>query len=134
MNVGFVPLHQVDETWPFISKFINDGITYNPGAFTGGDMWTMCRRGDAFLMIGADSVGFKMAAVWRFETWREDRVFNCLCLGGRDIKDWLADAIKAATEQAAMGGANKLTAAGRAGWAKAITNAKPIYTVFEVEI
>lgn len=133
MKVEFASPAQVDHLWPHCSAFLQKGIDATSNDLSIGWLWTLCRSGNGFLMIGCDEYDIKMAAVWRFGEWDEP-VFECLVAGGEDMSHWIDSAVIAAKETAKLGGSNCLVMKGRSGWSRVFPNAKPIYTAYEMRV
>lgn len=58
------------------------------------------------------------ASIWRFEGERPNCEFRCHALYGRHMRQWLTAKRDFVEQMARENGASKLTAAGRAGWAR----------------
>lgn len=134
MKLYIVRRDDVDAIWPLINEYIKRAVNSSLTAYTVGYLWHLCRSNNVFLMVGEDDGDVKVAAVFRFETWGGEQVFNCICLAGDGMENWLADVVAYAKQIGACGGASKLVTNGRKGWQKMIDGLKPIYTAFELEI
>lgn len=85
-------------------------------ARTGGELWQMCRSGNAFLILLWDDEGLKAASVWRFEKRDNNPCFVCLTMYGQDMRSWLSTAHEWINKLARENGAKWLVSSGRKGW------------------
>lgn len=136
MKIGIAPQSDVDAIWQLISAKMQVGCDKTGGATSSVEMWQMCRRLDAFLIIGYDTE-IQFAAVWRFETWPSGQVFRCIGLCGSRPEAWMADLYTFAMSQARIGGTDRLIAQGRKGWRRLIERhvtgrVKTLWETYEV--
>lgn len=134
MRIEFAAQSQIDGIWPRVTDYLQSGIDATENDLTLAGLYTACRSGHAFLMVGGIDDAIAMAAVWSFQNWNCGPVFRCLVLGGDDMSRWLPLAFAEAKRVAALGGAKKLVANGRKGWLRAVPNATEIYTAMEVDL
>lgn len=99
----------IDSLWPQICDDIIRCIERTPTYFTAADLWTMCRGGEAFLIIMHDEQAILGAAVWRFEGSN----FVCMMLTGTRADEWIVTLYDQASLLARRGGAKQLMASGR---------------------
>lgn len=137
MRIGIANAAEVDALWPSISAEMQRGCDKTGGATSAGDLWQMCRSGNAFLFIGEADGSVLFAAVWRFETWPTGLVFRCVAVCGRSMRSWIGGHYAFAMEQAKFGGATRLVAEGRHGWSRVLARyikrpVKPLWQTFEV--
>jgi hypothetical protein len=132
MNIIIASQADVDAIWPSISRKMQIGCDKTGGGTSAAEMWQMCRRLDAFLIVGFDTE-LKFAAVWRFETWPSGQVFRCVGLSGSHPEQWMADLDEFAMSQARIGGTDRLIAQGRKGWRRLIERyvTKRVKTLWE---
>jgi hypothetical protein len=119
MQIGIANVGEVDLVWPQIADGMQKACDRGSGEFCAGDFWTMCRSGQAFLIIAFDGPVVHMASVWRFERFGDIRTFHCLNLWGQNLREWLGPAREFVTNIARQNGASRLTACGRHGWLRA---------------
>lgn len=119
MRIAIANAAEVDGVWPSISEKMQIGCDKTGGATSSAELWQMCRRGDAFLLVGLDQE-IIMASVWRFETWPSGQVFRCVGLCGSRPELWMRDLYEFAISQAKIGGTDRLIAQGRKGWRRLI--------------
>lgn len=120
MKIGIASIAEVDGFWPMIYQDIQRGCDKTGGATSSGELYQMCRSGNAFLFIGYDDA-IKVASVWRFETWPSGTVLRCMALSGRQMGTWIVPLYEFAMSQAAIGGTDRLIAQGRKGWDRALS-------------
>lgn len=134
MNIGFASAAEVDALWPLVGERMERACRRYRSNHTAGDLWQMCRSGQAYLMVAHDTETVLMASVWRFETWPDATVFRCLCLVGQRARVWASMARDAASNAARSGGATVLTASGRRGWEAMFPDAREVSRTYEVSI
>lgn len=135
MNILTAPVSDVDKIWPLIHDKMQAGCAKTGGATSSGEMWQMCRTGNAFLIVGHEEE-IVFASVWRFETWSSGLVFRCVGLCGNKIPEWFMLLYDYAKAQAKLGGTDRLVAEGRIGlsrFAGRYLKVKRLSESFEVE-
>lgn len=124
----------VDRIWPMIAEDVSKCIRKTPTYLTAGDLWTMCRTGNAFLLAVHDGVKIQAASIWQFE----GQNFTCLMLVGSRSDEWIIALFEKAAEMARYGGAVQLMASGRIGLGaklkKHLPSLRVIRHTFAVEI
>ena len=100
-----------------------------------GDLWQMCRSGQAFLVAVLDDAGMPIATIiLQFQKWSERSVLRCLSIAGENMSEWLPEAMEFVSTMARENGASCLVADGRDGWARVFPRAKRLRVTYEVEI
>lgn len=112
MNITLTPVHEVDNIWPAVSPMLAKVFDRAPGYLSLGELWQMCRSGNAYLLIAHDTE-IKGASIWQFQRGYGQDIFTCVALAGKDLKSWLRPVFDAAREMARSGGATAVTATGR---------------------
>lgn len=133
MIASIVPIHDIDKAWPMVSKSFSDCLEETHGDCSAGDLWTLCRSGQAMLMIAYEDE-IKGASVWRFENWLEGTVLRCLILAGDDMASWFQECSDLAEAVARNGGAKSFVWDGRKGWAKVFKDAEIIRHTYRMKI
>lgn len=113
MKIGFAAVGEVDQIWPLVVANINSACKQEESGISAGELWQMCRGGNAFLLIIHDGDTIFSASVWRFE---HGAVLRCFILWGRDMRRWLNPARLYVTRIAKENGAKSIRADGRRGW------------------
>lgn len=137
MKIGIANAAEVDAVWPSIAKEMQRGCEKTGGGMSAGDLWQMCRSGNAFLILIFNDDGIICASVWRFESWPSGAVFRCIGLMGKSMKEWVPGLYDFALQQARYGGTSRLVAEGRPGWPRVLSRhfrrpVKPLWQTFEV--
>jgi len=134
MNVTLVPLHLVDGVWKLVSSGFERASRRSGGDLTTGELWQMCRTGQAHLFVVHDSEKILAATAWRFEIWGRGPRYRCMALFGHGVKDW-KDSLRKEVETAARHcGATALVADGRLGWKAIYPDAKVLRVVYEASL
>lgn len=121
MHIGFASVAEVDNLWPLIVADINKALTKNESEINAGQLWQMCRGGDAFLCIVHEPTQIKMASIWRFE---DGGVLRCFVLIGSQMAVWLPLAHEFITRIAKENGAKTIKTDGRRGWLRLFKKAR----------
>jgi hypothetical protein len=133
MRIAIANAAEVDAIWPSISeKVIKATLKYGSNV-SSGDLWQMCRAGDAFLVVVMDD-NVKGALIMQFQRWSMKQVMYCLAIVGEDIQEWLPAARDFITDMAKAGGAESFIAEGREGWPALFPDAKKLRITYEVQI
>lgn len=114
MNITLVPVANVDEIWPLISERVDACLEKAPGAISAGQYWTMCRSGEAFLIIAVDETGIHGVTIWKFS----EEYFECLLLfgmPGRNADGWYGEIMNFARQLATQNGCKGIAGTGRLG-------------------
>ena len=137
MKVETVPTDKIDVVWPMVSPAIVKCLHDIEADCTAADLWTMCRTGNAFLLVAHDGT-ICAATVWRFETWPSRKVLKNLVtvnIGPKTrMKSWLPQMIDAARTLAGLGGATSYIWQGRDEWARVFRAARKLTTLFEMRV
>lgn len=134
MKIKIASAVEVDAIWPTLGpKFVKATERFGDD-LSSGELWQMCRSGNAFLVVVYNEQGVKMACVVRFERWTNGSILRVLSLVGEDIKEW-AEQVKGYLNQMAItGGADRIVAEGRDGWAKIFDEPKAIRQTYVMRV
>ena len=124
LRIGLASIVEIDALWPSLTEGMAKACKRCNSAWTPGELWQMCRSGQAFLCIVHDGQSVKMASIWRFETARPGVSFRCIMMYGHGMANWLEMAREYIVKLASENGAVALVAEGRSGWAKIFGAAK----------
>lgn len=134
MNIFIANIADIDALWQTVGPRFNAAIEKCGDDISTGELWQMCRSGNAFLVIARDDSGLLMAAIVRFERWSNGAVLRILSLVGEQIEKW-APAVKAyLADLAKSNGAARIVAEGREGWAKIFDEPKRIRSTYVMEL
>lgn len=135
MKIGIANSAEVDALWPSIAAKVQESCTRTGGDMSSGDLWQMCRSGQAFLVAVLDEDGAAIATIIvQFQKWTDRSVLRCLSIAGGDMSSWLPQAMEFVSQMARENGASCLVADGRDGWARVFPGAKRLRVTYEVEI
>lgn len=134
MRIAIANSAEVDALWPTLGpKFVKATERFGDD-LSSGELWQMCRSGNAFLVVVFNDLGVKMGCVVRFERWTNGAILRVLSLVGEDLKDW-AEQVKGYLNQMAInGGAERIVAEGREGWAKIFDEPKAIRQTYVMRV
>ncbi len=113
MDITRVPVGEVDNIWGMVGPMIAKCFERAPGYLSLGELWQMCRSGNAFLIVSHDTEKIFGASIWQFQRGYGREILTCLALAGDRLKEWLKSLFDVATEMAKAGGATAVTATGR---------------------
>lgn len=134
MRIGIANSAEVDEIWPSISGKVQATCDKSGGDLSSGDLWQMCRSGQAFLVVIMDDSGPVATIIVQFQKWNRRTVLRCLSIDGERMSEWLNEAMAYISNMGRNGGASSLIAEGRDGWARVLPQAKKLRITYEVEI
>jgi hypothetical protein len=133
LRVGLASVADADKLWPRLSAGFGNACKRCESAWTAGELWQLCRSGNAFLILVYDDDKIWSAGVWRFETARPGVCFRCVMMYGHNMHAWLGMAREFIEKLAKENGAKALVAEGRTGWGR-IFNATKTGRDYEVTI
>lgn len=134
MRIGIANSAEVDQIWPQFSARLQAACERTGGDISSGELWQMCRSGQAFCVVALDEDGPKAVLIMQFQKWTAKQVMRCLAIVGDDMREWLPMAQEFIAKMARDGGATSFVADGRDGWPRIFPNAKRLRVTYEVEI
>lgn len=134
MRIAIANAAEVDAYWPAFASRLQTACDDTGGDISSGDLWQMCRSGNAFLVLIIDEAGFKAALIMQFQKWTRKQVMRCLAIVGDDMAAWLPMARDFIGQMAKDGGATSFIAEGREGWTRIFPAARRLRTTYEVEL
>lgn len=134
MRIAIANSAEVDHFWPAFAQRLQTACDETGGDISSGDLWQMCRSGNAFLVLVLDESGFKAALIMQFQKWTAKQVMRCLAIVGDDMAAWLPMARDFIAQMARDGGATSFIAEGREGWTRIFPAARRLRTTYEVEL
>lgn len=135
MRIGLANSAEVDALWPLVAAKVQESCMKTGGDMSAGDLWQMCRSGNAFLVAVLDDEGRPIATIiLQFQKWSERTVLRCLSIAGENMSVWLPEAMEFVSKMARENGAACLVADGRDGWTRVFPKAKRLRITYEVEI
>lgn len=133
-KVILVPVHMVDGLWKSLAGGFERASRRSGGDLSVGDLWQMCRTGNAYLFVVHEGNDILAATAWRLETWGRGPRFRCLALYGKGVRQWKDDLRKEVEAVARDCGATALLADGREGWKVIYPDAKVLRVVYEAPL
>ena len=134
MKIGIANSPEVDALWPTLGpKFITATKRFGDD-LSSGELWQMCRSGNAFLVCALDDYGVKMGCVVRFERWTDGPILRVLSLVGEDLASWAHEVKDYLVGMAKTGGASRIVAEGRGGWAKIFDEPKVLRQTYVMRV
>lgn len=134
MKIGIANAAEVDQAWPHISARLKKAQERYGSSLSSGDMWQLCRSGNAFLVLVFDDAGIHGALIMQFQTWASKRVMYCMAIVGDGVAEWMPLAREFISKMASDGGAESFVAEGREGWTAIFPDARKLRVTFEVKI
>jgi hypothetical protein len=134
VRIAIANAAEVDHFWPAFAQRLQTACDETGGDISSGDLWQMCRSGNAFLVLVLDDGGFKAALIMQFQKWTAKQVMRCLAIVGDDMASWLPTAREFIGQMARDGGATSFIAEGREGWTRIFPAARRLRTTYEVEL
>jgi hypothetical protein len=135
VRIGIANAAEVDALWPMIAGQIQKACSNTGGDISSGDLWQMCRSGNAFLIVVMDDDDRPIATITlQFQKWSEESVLRCLSIAGENMSEWLPDAMEFVSKMARENGASCLVADGRDGWARVFPGAKRLRVTYKIEV
>lgn len=125
MNIALVSPQNVDAVWQHIAEMVSNGMDQITADCTAGDLWTLCRSGQVYLVIAHDQKPVA-ASFWRFEMWPAGGVFkNLMTVGEHHRKDdWFADMDRFVNRIAQSNGASLYAWQGPRAWGRLLPKAQ----------
>jgi hypothetical protein len=132
LKIGIANTAEIDAIWPLFSTRLQEACERTGGDISSGELWQMCRSGNAFCVVVFDESGPKAMLIMQFQRWTAKTVMRCLGIVGEGVNDWLPAARDFIAKMARDGGATSFVAEGRDGWSKLFPDAKKLRTTYEV--
>lgn len=128
--IQLVPVFQVDAIWPHLKEGMEKACKRGGGQYAHDYLWTMCRRGDAMLVVIRDGEHIKGGVVCEVQNWTGRQVLYVHAACGSDMKSWLQALHGFGTTHF---GVQSIIFQGRPGW-KVTPGVKVVRHVFEVAV
>lgn len=134
MNIEIAGVQDVDGVWPLVGPKFCVASEKCGDDLTAGELWQMCRSGNAFLVIAYEEKTILMAAVVRFERWNNGSVLRVLSLIGDQIGEWAEDVKDFLNGMGKANGASRIVAEGRDGWMRIFNEPRKLRSTYEMRI
>ncbi len=126
--IRLVRLYEIDDVWPHLLEGFAEACRRCGDDVSTWHLQMWLRRSDALLFV---TDGIKAGLIVRPEQWGEERVARVLSCTGRDMQEWLTDAIGSDVWRAHLGDL-PIIFEGREGWKRAIPNARVLRVVYRI--
>lgn len=80
---------EIDAMWPHLQDGMAIACQKGGAQYTETWLHTLCRRGDAYLVVDLDDGEIRAAVVCQEQNWTGRIVLNCLAACGREMDEWL---------------------------------------------
>ena len=134
MKIGIATSQEVDAVWPMLSERLQAACARTGGDLSSGELWQMCRSGNAFLVLVTDVQQVVAGLIMQFQNWSGKQVMRCLGIVGERMAEWLPMAKEFITQMAKSGGATSFVSEGREGWSRIFPTARKLRVTYEVLI
>ena len=134
MNIEIVNIVNVDRIWPTAAGRFGRAAEKCGDDLSLGELWQMCRSGNAFLVVATDETGLLMACVVRFERWTNGMVLRVLTLAGVRIGEWAEPVREFLANMAKDNEAGRVVAEGRDGWAAIFNEPRKLRSTYEMRV
>ncbi len=134
MKIEIAGVHDVDGIWPLIAPKLCRAAEKCGDDLTAGELWQMCRSGNAFLIIAHEEKEILMAAIVRFERWNNGSVLRVLTLVGDRIGEWAEEVKEFLNGMGKANGAGRIVAEGRDGWTRIFSEPRKLRSTYEMRI
>lgn len=133
MKIAIANLFEIDPIWPLISERLHKAFEKTGGDLTSGELWQMCRSGQAFLVVAFEETELKAAMIVQFQKW-DKPVLRCLAVVGFDMGAWLAAGKEFIWNMAKDNGAQSFVFEGREGWKVPLPEARRLRSTWEISL
>ena len=133
MQIDIVNLIHVDSVWEHVGPKFQRAFEKAGDDLTTGELWQLCRSGNAFLIIAFEGDDILMATVARFERWGEGLVLRVMSLCGERLKEWAGPWEAFMRTMAKDNGAGRIVAEGRE-WGAVFKDAKKLRSTFTMRV
>lgn len=134
MKIEIANVAQVDGIWPLVGPKFCVASEKCGDDMTAGELWQMCRSGNAFLVVAYEEEKIFMAAVVRFERWSNGSVLRVLSLVGDEIGEWAEEVKEFLKGMGKANGAGRIVAEGRDGWMRIFDEPRKLRSTYEMRI
>lgn len=133
MKIAIANLFEIDPIWPLISERLQQAFAKTGGDLTSGELWQMCRSGQAFLIVAFEKTELKAAMIVQFQKW-DKPVLRCLALVGFGMEQWLEAGKDFIWGMAKDNGAQSFVFEGREGWKATLPEARRLRSTWEISL
>lgn len=134
MKIEIAGVHDVDGVWPLVGPKFCVASEKCGDDLSAGELWQLCRSGNAFLIVAYVEDKILMAAVVRFERWSNGSVLRVLSLIGDQIGEWAEEVKDFLNGMGKANGVGRIVAEGRDGWTRIFNEPRKLRSTYEMRI
>jgi hypothetical protein len=134
VKIGIAATHEIDALWESVGPMFARATERFGDDLSPGELWQMCRSGNAFLLLVFNDDGVILACCFRFDRWSKGTVLRVLSLAGDEMALWQEQAVDFLMKTAKANGATRIIAEGRKGWERVYKNTRVLRCTYELEI
>jgi len=131
-----VPKELLNETWPFVLRFIQEPLLHEQGDLTPEKVYNYIEDGTFILLVCVDKGNIKAALTLEVIQKPTARIMNLVTTGGTEIDAWqdvMSDTVDIIAKE---NNCNFIHTRGRLGWLKQLkrNGYKPLYFIASKEV
>lgn len=126
--IQLVPVLLVDQYWPHLQEGMDKACRKGGGQYGPDWLWSMCRKGDAFLIVDTEGDQIRAAAVVQVQNWVNRTILFVYAACGRDLEEWMEPMKEFAFNAFSV---SAIMFEGRLGWGKK-KGIKTLRCVYEI--
>lgn len=134
MNIQIVGTHEIDAVWPLIADGFVEVTKRCGDDQTSGELWQMVRSGGAFLVVVLNENAIRVSTVVQFQRWADGPVLRIMSMTGAGLSEWGVPLKDYLSEMARKGGASRIVAEGREGWARIFDEPRKLRSTYVMSI
>jgi hypothetical protein len=134
VKIEIAGVQDVAGVWPLVGPKFCVASEKCGDDLTAGELWQLCRSGNAFLIVAYEETKILMASVVRFERWNNGSVLRVLSLVGDEIGKWAEEVKEFLKGMGKANGAGRIVAEGRDGWARIFDEPRKLRSTYEMRI
>ncbi len=134
MKIEIAGVQDVDGVWPLVGPKFCVASDKCGDDLTAGELWQMCRSGNAFLIVAYEENKLFMGALVRFERWNNGSVLGVLSVVGDQIGEWAEEVKDFLNGMGKANGAGRIVAEGRDGWTRIFNEPRKLRSTYEMRI
>jgi hypothetical protein len=135
--IGIAKVDEIDAAWPLVAPMLQQCIDNCGDDLSMGELWQMCRSGNAFLVFDSVDGKLRMVSVFQFQRWAGASVLRCIAMAGEQMDAWSDELAKFIKRMMADGNTDRLVFEGRE-WAAHFRKhghmARKLRSTFEVRL
>lgn len=126
--IELVPVLLVDKVWPQLQPYMVKACVKGGGQYTEGWLHTVCRKGEAYLVVDYEGTEIKAGVVCQEQNWSGRVVLNLLACGGKKYDSGAFIAFARETFKV-----DGVVFGGRPGWGR-LKGVRIMYSTYEMDL